>query len=56
MHDIPPHQPDTRHPLAQQADESQGRIKRIQRDNASMRNVPRGSEVERREAGRGHRV
>lgn len=56
MHDIPPHDPDTRHPLAQQADESHGRIKRPQRSDRMMKDVPRGSEVERRESGRGHRV
>lgn len=56
MHDTPPHSPDTRHPLAQQADESHGMIKRPQRDKGSMKQVTRGSEVERREAARGTRV
>ncbi|MDE2412685.1 MAG: hypothetical protein KGM18_13015 [Sphingomonadales bacterium] len=56
MHDVPPHSPDTRHPLAQQTDESHGRIKRAQRTDRFMRDVPRGSEVERREAGRGLRI
>lgn len=56
MHDNAPSQPDTRHPLAQQADERNGRIKRAQRTDRMMKDVPRGSEVERRESGRGHRV
>lgn len=56
MHDTPPHTPDTRHPIAQQADESHGRIKRPQRGKGSMKQVPRGSEVERREAARGTRI
>ena len=56
MHDTAPHTPDDSHPLGRQANESNGRIKRSQRSNNSMNNVPRGSEVERREAGRGHKV
>ncbi len=56
MHDIPPSSPDTRHPMAQQTDERHGRIKPIQRQDSSMKDVPRGSDVERRSAGRGHRV
>ena len=56
MHDKAPHTPDTRHPIAQQADESHGKIKRPQRQDNSMKNVTRGSEVERREAGRGTKI
>ena len=56
MHDIAPHSPDTRHPLAQQAGEDKGRIKRPQRSDRTMKDVPRGSDVERRGAGRGVRV
>ncbi|MFO1256765.1 MAG: hypothetical protein U1E37_14035 [Sphingomonadaceae bacterium] len=53
MHDKPPNPPDDRHPIARQADESHGRIKRPQRSDRSMKDVPRGSDVERRESGRG---
>lgn len=56
MHDTAPHSPDDRHPLGRQADESNGRIKRPQRADRSMKDVPRGSDVERRSAGRGTRV
>ena len=56
MHDIQPHEPDTRHPLAQQADEKNGRIKRPQRSDRSMQDVPRGSDVQRRESGCGVKV
>jgi len=56
MHDTAPHTPDDRHPIGRQADESNGRIKRPQRGKGSMTNLPRGSEVERREAGRGLRM
>jgi hypothetical protein len=49
MHDTAPHSPDTRHPLAQQADESHGRIKRRQQTDADMagKDQPRGSEREK---------
>ena len=53
MHDRPPNPPDDRHPIARVADEKHGRVKRRQRRNGSMKNASRGSEVERREAGRG---
>ena len=56
MHDNAPHEPDTRHPLAQQAAETKGRIKRPQRTDNMMNDVPRGSETELREAGRGRKV
>jgi len=56
MHDTPPGKPDPRHSLAQQADESNGRIKRPQRSDRAMKDVARGSDVERREAGRGTKV
>jgi hypothetical protein len=56
MHDVPPHSPDDRHPIAQQLDESNGRIKRPQRSDRNMKDVARGSDVERREAGRGVKV
>ena len=50
MHDIPPREPDTRHPLAQQAKESAGKIKRPQQTEATMaeKDLPRGSEPETR--------
>lgn len=46
MHDVPPHQPDDKHPIAQQAAESKGRIKRPQQTDATMaeKDLPRGSE------------
>lgn len=56
MHDVPPHLPDTRHPLAQQIDEPKGLIKRPGRSNRMKKGVARGSEIEPREAGRGLRV
>ncbi len=56
MHDTAPHSPDDRHPIGRQANESHGRIKRPQRSKGSMKDVPRGSDVERREAARGLRV
>lgn len=48
MHDTAPHTPDDRHPLARQADESHGRIKRPQQTDATMaeKDLPRGSERE----------
>ncbi len=50
MHDIPPREPDTRHPLAQQAKESAGKIKRPQQTEATMaeKDLPRGNEPETR--------
>jgi hypothetical protein len=56
MHDVPPNAPDKRHPLAQEADESKGRIKRPQRSERDMQDVALGSEPERREAGRGAKI
>ncbi len=56
MHDTAPHTPEDAHPIGRQADESNGRIKRPKRSNSSMNNVPRGSDMERREAARGQKV
>jgi len=55
MHDTAPHTPDDRHPIARQADESHGRIKRRQQTDATMaeRDLARGSEPETRAASRG---
>lgn len=52
MHDVPPHTPDDRHPLARQAGEDKGRIKRPQQTDATMagKDLPRGSEPETRGA------
>ena len=52
MHDVPPSEPDTRHPLAQQAKESAGKIRRPQQTDATMaeKDLPRGSEPEPRGA------
>jgi hypothetical protein len=46
VHDIPPREPDTRHPLAQQAKESAGKIKQPQRTGATTpeKDLARGSE------------
>jgi hypothetical protein len=55
MHDIAPDHPDTRHPLAQQANEAKGKIKRRQQTDATMKgkDLARGSEPETRAASRG---
>jgi len=54
MHDTAPHTPDDRHPIARQADERHGRIKRRLQTDATMadKDLARGSEPETRAASR----
>ena len=56
MADRNPHSAVETHQLSHQQDESKGRIKRPQRQDRDMQDVARGSEPERRDAGRGRKV